>query len=322
MADTKYAYAVSRIRENENRILPQTVMEQLITASDFESAKKILIDHGWNELEDMEVSQALKMQEEKVWQLLMEVLPDKNQFDFLKIRNDYHNIKAVLKSMFSTNKHESCYITPGTVDVEVLEEAIKKKKYSDIPEKMTEVAVDMYKLLSDTLDGQLMDIEVDRVAMEEMARLAEDAGSDLIREITEDTIVTNDIKIAVRAARTGKDSDFLEKALCECGAIEKKYLIAAATKSVDEVCEYASHIGYDGLSEAIEESDAAFEKYCDELLIKRVEKAKFKSLGVDPLVAYYILRDMEIKNVRIILSCKKNKLSESTIRERIRVSYV
>ena len=56
--------------------------------------------------------------------------------------------------------------------------------------------------------------------------------------------------------------------------------------------------------------------------MSHIEKAKYKSFGIEPLIAFYIAKDAEIKNVRIILSCKHNELPPQTIRERVRKLYV
>ena len=54
----------------------------------------------------------------------------------------------------------------------------------------------------------------------------------------------------------------------------------------------------------------------------QVEGAKYKSFGVEPLIAYYIAVETQVKAVRIILSCKYNGLKAETIRERVRKLYV
>ncbi len=70
------------------------------------------------------------------------------------------------------------------------------------------------------------------------------------------------------------------------------------------------------------ESTSAFEKWCDDILMDCVSAAKFTALGTDPIVAYYLARDAELKTARIILSAKKNHLDGDLIRERVRTLYV
>ena len=74
------------------------------------------------------------------------------------------------------------------------------------------------------------------------------------------------------------------------------------------------------IAESSKKSFAAFEKCIDDELIGYVRDAKYHSLGVSPLVAFSLACDNEIKNVRIVLSCKKNGFGEENIRERVRVT--
>ena len=53
-----------------------------------------------------------------------------------------------------------------------------------------------------------------------------------------------------------------------------------------------------------------------------VNKAKYTAFGIDPIIAYYVARDAEIKTVRIVLSAKINNLPADVIRERVRTLYV
>ena len=70
------------------------------------------------------------------------------------------------------------------------------------------------------------------------------------------------------------------------------------------------------------DSFAALEKNIDNYLMTYMKKAKFFNLGPEPLVVYMYARETEIRNLRIILVGKLNKVSESLIRERLRDSYV
>ena len=71
-----------------------------------------------------------------------------------------------------------------------------------------------------------------------------------------------------------------------------------------------------------EKSFASFEKWCDDLLMQQLDEARRVSFGLAPLIAYYVARDAEIKNIRILLSCKRLGLPADQIRERMREAYV
>ena len=57
-------------------------------------------------------------------------------------------------------------------------------------------------------------------------------------------------------------------------------------------------------------------------IIQTIKPQKYNPFSVEPLVAYVLARENEIKTVRIILSAKANNLPEDSIRERVREMYV
>ena len=73
---------------------------------------------------------------------------------------------------------------------------------------------------------------------------------------------------------------------------------------------------------AIAESSSAFERWCDNRMMRTMQPQKYESFSVGPLVAYLLARENEIKTVRIILSGKQNGFSEEAILERVREMYV
>ena len=120
---------------------------------------------------------------------------------------------------------------------------------------------------------------------------------------------------------TGKDQEFLEKALAECKTLNKTALIKTALVGIDEMVDYLSGTAYGDGSVEFDKSMAAFERWCDNLLIERMKIQKWNPFGIDPLVAYVLACENERKSVRVILSGKQNGLPEEAIRERIRETY-
>ena len=67
---------------------------------------------------------------------------------------------------------------------------------------------------------------------------------------------------------------------------------------------------------------SAFERWCDNRIIRTIKPQKYESFTIGPVVAYVIARLNEIKTARIILSGKLNGLTDESIRERVREMYV
>ena len=74
--------------------------------------------------------------------------------------------------------------------------------------------------------------------------------------------------------------------------------------------------------EELKKSLAAFERWCDNRMIRTIKPEIHNPFGIGPLAAYILARDNEIKTVRIILAAKRNDLPEEMLRERVREMYV
>lgn len=323
MKETAYINAVARIRFNELSLLSSADLEQLITAKDTKAALAVLRDKGWIDHEGrQDIDDSFKQQAEAAWELLMEIAPDTDELRFLVVGNDFHNIKAALKSFVAQEPEVRSFITPSIIPPQEIRDAIFNKDRKDLPDFARNAIEKTYNVLVRTLDGQLADIMLDAMALDCMAEFAARTRSSFVTDLVELISATANLKIALRAARTGKGEQFLTDALCNTKTISRNELIAATLKGEEELKAFISNSAYGGAVEQLQKSAAAFEKWCDDLIISHISSAKYKSFGIDPLVAYFFAKQAEIKSVRIIISCKQIKLPAEAIRERVREIYV
>lgn len=323
MSNNNYAFAVAHIRANENSLLKVSDMEQIIGARNLNSALNILSDKGYGTIDsDDDIETALKENQAKTWEMINSIIPDKNIIDFLLVKNDYHNIKALLKSTISLRSNANCYIEPTTLDMEVMKEALTTGDYKDLEDYVQKDLKEAYELASRTNDGQLTDVTLDRLSFKRMKLLADKTGEDFIKNLTELLIAVANIKIALRGARTKRDSVFYDMAFCECNSLDIDALKTAAIKGEDEVLEYFEKTEFCDVVEAIKDSNTAFEKWCDDKIMSFMDDAKIAVFGVAPIIAYYYAKETEIRNVRIALSCIENGLPKEKITERMRTLYV
>ena len=163
---------------------------------------------------------------------------------------------------------------------------------------------------------------LDKACITGLLQCGRDSGVDILRDYAELTAAVSDIKIAVRACKTGKSRAFLEAALAPCGTLDAASLAAAACKSLEDLFAYLSVTPYGEAAERLKESYSAFEKYCDDRVMDLIKEQKMNPFTVGPLFAYVLARRNEISTVRIILSGKLNELDDNMIRERLRDMYV
>jgi V/A-type H+/Na+-transporting ATPase subunit C len=321
MAEEAYIYAVARIRSQEQRLLNGPFMEQLLAAPDEAGCLRLLAERGW-ESPDGTTEAMLEAESQKTWQLMSELVKDPSVFDVFRYAADYHNLKAAVKQLGREDKLPGVFRTDGTVPPETIAQAVGEMDYSILPERMRESA----RLAADTFlqthDGQLTDCIVDKAALEAIRAAGEATHEELLELYAELTVVTADIKTAVRAQRTGKDRNFLLRSLAACKTLDIALLADAAQEGFDAVCAYLDKTEYADAVPELKKSPAAFERWCDNVMMRAIRPQIHNPFGLGPLAAFILARENEIRTVRMILAGKRNKLSADSIRERVRETYV
>ncbi len=323
MSDNGYAYAVARIRAKELTLLSTPVLEQLMAAKDTADCLRILAEKGWGTGDAARnAGDLLAYEREKTWALLRELCEDMSVFDVFLLANDYHNLKASIKLVYTNQTPHGVFSTNGTVAPGLIYDAVLARDFASLPEGMRTAAEDAFLVLSHTADGQLCDIMIDRAALAAIFAAGEASPYGLIREYARLTVALANIKTAARCQKTGKNLEFIRKALCPCDGLDVQLLAAASAQGFEPLMQYLEGTVYDKAAEALRVSFARFERYADNAVIELIRPQKYHPFTIEPIAAYLLARENELAMVRLILSAKHNKLSEQSVRERLREMYV
>ena len=323
MSNTKYTYAVARIRALEVSLFSDAVIEQLLACKTAEQALQLVTEKGWGDLSaggDMDA--VLKREEEKTWEVIRDVAPDMSVFDVLSYPKLYHNLKAAIKEVCTETQNPGIFYDDCAIPGKEMLQIVESREFSRLPGSMSRVAEEVFEALLHTRDGQLCDIMIDKAALEAIYEAGKRSGEPIIEDYADTTVAIADIKIAVRSQKTGKSADFMRSAMAECEGVNVEQLIRAALAGADEIAQYLEGTSYAGGAEALRESPSAFERWCDNRMIETLKPQKYETFSVGPLLGYLIARENEIKTVRIILTGKQNGFPDDAIRERIREMYV
>lgn len=323
MSKTQYTYAVARIRALEASLFSSSTIEQLLACKDEAACLRFLQEKGWGGTDTPQSADAILTKErEKIWENIRGMGVDMDVFAVLSYPNVFHNLKAAVKAVYTGKENLPVFYKDGLIEKNEMLRALKDRDYGALPKMMREAAEEAMETLMHSGDGQLCDVIIDRACMDAMLAAGQSAKDSVIRDYAESTIAVTNIKIAVRAAKTGKSIEFMKRAMAPCREINIEKLMTAALGGMDAVIEYLEHHGYGEAALSLRDSLSAFERWCDNRIIQAMKPQKMNAFSVGPLVAYVIARENEIKTVRIILTCKQNGLPEEAIRERIREMYV
>ncbi len=315
---------VAQIRTKENSLLSDQNLNSLMQCQTYEECVQLLQDRGWGPTEHNTPEELLAAEREKTWELMRQLCDDKQMkfFDIFRLSTDYHNLKVAIKESYVQKETPNVYKSGGIYPIEVFRKAAADNDFSALPFSMMRAAEEAREVLFHTGDSQLCDVIVDRAALEAIYKAGKETGNDLLFGYAELKVASANINIAIRACKTNKDTDFLQRAFCECQSISVQKLSAAARNGLDSIYEYLETTSYADAINAIKESPAAFDRWCDNRMMKLIQPQKYNAFTISPLAAYVLAKENEIKSVRMILSGKVNHLSEAQIRERLRDSYV
>lgn len=304
----------------ENKMLTKNDYESLISAPDFSAALKIITEKGYGKDTggDVTIEKLLESELQKIWHEAQECLPEDAPLDILKYKNDFHNLKTILKAFITNSQWKKLMLYPAVVEPELIFDAVKSTDFSDLPEFLKKAAIGGYEIVTHEHDGQKTEIYIDKMAYKAMQNRAK--GNAFLTEWVEQSIIFANLLIALRAF--GKSREFIENAFIPTEKINLSKLADAAVEGKDAVSEYISGLGFSDGAEALELSFGEFEKWCDNKKMEFLKTAKNQFFGFEPIMAFILGKESEIQAVRIILSGHKNNIPAAIIRERLRDLYV
>ncbi|MEE8886034.1 MAG: V-type ATPase subunit [Eubacteriales bacterium] len=322
MNDLQYVYAVARIRVKEKSLLTDSDVRSMAAMKDTKEILAFLSDKGWgNGNVGQTGDDMLSAEEDKTMALMKELKVDPAIFDVLSYPNLYHNLKAAIKETYTGDAPQHIFYAIDGYDEKEMKRIVAEKDWAALPEHMRGAAAKALDVMFTTHDGQRCDVIVDRACLDACEAAGKKSKNSLLREYEESTVAVTDIKIAVRAQRTGKDLAFLKEALAPCETIDVRTMAEAAAKDESSLMDYLEGHGFKEAAEAMKDSPSAFERWCDNRVIDTILPQKTNSVSAGPIVAFYLARQNEIKTVRIILTAKANGFTEENILERVRKMY-
>lgn len=328
-----YAYASARIRAKETRLLKRSHFDRMLDASNADEAYKVLTESEYG-ISGKSIASVFAYEEllademKKCYMLLLEITPQAEVVRAFQRRHDYFNIKVLLKSEFSGKDTPDVLMDTGTIDKEALKVMIRERDHSELAPIMQEAVDQTRELFSKTQDPQIVDIILDKASYHQMAIDFKEIDSPFLHRLADLITDTTNIKMFIRARSLNKSWDFIQRILLKDGTIPEKLYFESSDKSIDDFAEEIKGSEYaDAVAKGWEMSksrrdSSELEKQLDNYIMEYIQGAKLVTMGVEPLIAYLFAKEAEIRNVRIIMTAKINKLSIDLVRERLRESYV
>ena len=328
----EYQYPCAVIRGNERTLLGKADVNKVAESADVQAAMNILAEFGYGDGKPLEnlrdYEKALKEEQKRVCDLVLSVVHEKEELEFLQYPADYHNVKVILKAEVLEISPDNYLLDGGTIEADKLVYMIQARDYMFMPPRIKEAMEEAIEGFAKNKDPQEIDIILDRACYRDMLKAAEAEGNDFVVGYVKLLIDILNINTFVRLRKIKKPETFLQKVFLEGGQIDLKTLLDSYNDTYQVLGEKLDIYGFREIMEVgaakVEETGkySLLERLCDDIKVRYIQGAKFVTTGIEPIAAFYIAKESEIKNLRMVLTGKLAGTAEETIKERLRETYV
>ncbi len=327
MIDSQYLYSIGRVRELEKKLLSEANLLRIVEADDPWPVLKSLeffrvgedLDH---QTPSHEIFRRERLQNR---QLLHELVAGSPLEDIFLLPYDVENIKLFLKGKLSGNASvKELDVEEGLYHKTELLEAI----YEELPTSVFPQFVDAVKQLTEEFPAHrkyaLVDSRLDQVLRTMQTEYARRAKSTFLIDYFQRLSDLQNISIIVRRKWHQSEREALGEYLFKSGTLAPSFL--------ERVCEG----GWESLTSALKPTVYGkimtdvmadvnqssflplFDAICANAMMTHLRTAKYLSVGIEPVLAFYLAREHELKLVRLILAGKTFNYSKEHLGSRLR----
>ncbi len=326
--NTDYLYLSAYLRAKESGLLTRERLERMASAPRYQEAAMVLTECGYPELDhasDSEIEAAFNARRNALLDDMEKLCPESALVEIFRLRYDYHNAKVLVKGEGAHTEREELLSDCGRVRPAVLEEAFRQDDWRAVPSEFAAAIREARNTLARTANPQLTDMELDKAYYAEFMALAETLSSDFCTRYGRLSIDMANLRSAVRCLRGRMDEGVLRAAVIDGGNIpagpmaRRVYAEDIPSVFTGRTLAEAADLG----QKAVEGGPLTpFERACENALTGFLREAKYVSIGPEAVISYLAVLEGEIVTARMVLMGKRAGVSQETLRERLRDTYV
>ena len=334
MNDNTFAQVNTEISIHESSFLSPAQYEQLLRASSSESRSAALEGTAYNpnheQLTDLNTIERFLMKHlfaEYTW--AFEVSPESALVEFFTLKYTYHNLKVLLKHKATGLNLKHLLIPVGSYSLDMLEQLITTFSTEYCPKLMVDEIEATWAEYQDYQDVRVLEIGMDLAYFAHLKRLESEFEDERLKQLVRLTIDFYNATTVQRAIRHQKPHSFMTQLLSDDGSLTSAEWIESAEKG--QLTDWFSQVNpleFDAELRSYEEkmhlgklTNLELEYLADLVPFKLLEQGRFETSGPLPLARYLLGKELEVKNLRLILTGLTNQLPVEIIKERMRPIY-
>ncbi len=315
-----YIYASARVRAGEVFLLRKADLAALAESADLSFLLDRLAERHFplrrTPEGEVDIEASLDAYLAAAYDKVRESVPDPGLFAFLRYPYDCHNIKSALKCRARGMALSPLFLPFGTVAEALLQKAMESDDFSAFPPAMAEAASKAVRVYAASKDPQAIDLLLDRACYEDMLASAGGYTVPAFTALVKTKIDLSNLITYLRVTRLGNSESDYSESFLPGGTLAPSFFAALfAGKPWERALSVTPYKKLAGEEKA---PFARLEKLSDEIALSLLSDDAKKTYGPGVIAAYLLQKEVEVKNLRILLTAKKAGVAADAIKARLR----
>jgi V/A-type H+-transporting ATPase subunit C len=322
--DWRYVFQSAQVRALELQMLTKPAFLDMANAENFQAAADLLSATEYamprSDKSSAEMENNLSLRRSAVRKLFADLILDKTIVKLFKTRDDFANLRLAVRRMLTDKPLGTDYNTDGNFPPEQFEQVFAEENYSELPDYMADASERAVLTYYKNKDIRRIDSAIDSAQSEYNLKQAHRISSIFLLALFRTQIDLTNIRTMLRLKFTESEQ---RNVFFKGGFIELDRLERGAELGYEALAPLFFATPYYHLVEAgaaylnSEKSFLRIDQQCQEHLTGFLKSTAQITAGLQPVIAYLLLKENEIRTVRLILTAKKNNLDTKLILDRI-----
>ncbi len=329
----RYGYAVARLRALENRLLDESVLQRMIDSDTLEAAVKVLGETPYSawlmELKSpQEFDRAIEAELQHAYAEAETFVPDPELASLLRLVYDVHNVKTLLKSQIlaaSGEKRRLELLTPlGNIDTDKLVLAIEGEEYWELPYGFSQAIPEALAVWEQSHNALAVEKILDDVYFKALLTVAGKLDMAQVTAWVRSRIDGENLKTLLRLSRIDIEHGAIPGFLHEGGFLPVNRLTPLVTEPVENWARMLAFADIGALLAPFSEGEnfnallVQYEKNLDNFITGVIAKSRYSAFEPANVVRYLWAKEIEAKNLRVVLVSVANGVEKDAIRGLLR----
>ncbi len=321
--DWGYMFQSAQARTLEMQLLSRAMLMDMVNADSFESAVAALSSteyavasgSGLGVVEEMLAGRRLAVRS-----LFADWMLDGRITKLFKSRTDYANLRLAIRRVVTDRPVGDDYSDEGNVPAEMLKQILNEQSFDLLPDYLSEAADEAVLGYYQNKRIPQIDLAIDRAQYRHFLQTAAEVGSLFLTGLFRVMVDLTNIRTMLRVKMIDGD---LRGTLLEGGFIEPERYERGLEAGFEGLGALFGGTPYQRIVDlgagyaASEKSFLKVEQECDAYLMGFLKSTSTITAGPQPLIAYLLIKEHEIRTVRLILTARKSGLDTRLIQDRV-----